>query len=326
MQLCSESMYRSWCTWRKLNAYPRKSLLKKVNARRFEFSIWVWSWPGTVSPTIYHFFQLHGGAERNQRANFWKHMPSSLFAARFWFCLCICSIPKCWTVFCGSDFWACAAVIGLKPVGIETAGKAIKHFLPCLDLEDPLRDRLPMNWRLVCLCAVKEFCVTCVPEVGDGGLSWKRQNSGHQLRWGDIFFCFQQSPFPQLVAPPVTWRPVGLVLRRWMLGLLWGAGKKHALQGVTQSKHYTKCSSFRGMTCHYSWYIHGVRFCFWPCFPAGGDRVWLGEFPHGVAPVRLRREVCWVGSPPPTLEDWEEEGPQLMMFKVAVWKSCRLSR
>lgn len=94
-------------------------------------------------------------------------------------------------------------MIGLKPVGIETAGKAIKHSLPCLDLEDPLRDRLRMNWGLVCLCAVKNFCVTCVPEVGDGSLSWKRQNSGHQLRRGDIFFRFQQSPFPQLVAPPV---------------------------------------------------------------------------------------------------------------------------
>ena len=95
-------------------------------------------------------------------------------------------------------------MIGLKPVGIETAGKAIKHSLPCLDLEDPLRDRLRMKWRLVSLCAVKKFCITCVPEVGDGGLSWKRQNSGHQLRWGNIFFRFQQSPSPQLVAPPVT--------------------------------------------------------------------------------------------------------------------------
>ena len=50
-------------------------------------------------------------------------------------------------------------MIGLKPVGIETAGKAIKHSLPCLDLEDPLRDRLRMNWRLVCLCAVKKFAL-----------------------------------------------------------------------------------------------------------------------------------------------------------------------
>ena len=108
-------------------------------------------------------------------------------------------------------------MIGLKPVGIETAGKAIKHSLPCLDLEDPLRDRLRMKWRLVSLCAVKKFCITCVPEVGDGGLSWKRQNSGHQLRWGNIFFRFQQSPFPQLVAPPVTMATSGV----WYYGGEW---------------------------------------------------------------------------------------------------------
>lgn len=74
-------------------------------------------------------------------------------------------------------------MIGLKPVGIETAGKAITQSLPCLYLKDLCRDGFRMNWLFVFLCAVKKLSVACIPDVGDGGLSGKHQHSGNQLRW-----------------------------------------------------------------------------------------------------------------------------------------------
>ena len=100
----------------------------------------------------------------------------------------------------------------------------------------------------------------------------------------------------------------GSIVRRWK--------KDHVLQGVEKSKH-------RVLELQKHVVIHGGSFCFGrACLQVVTDECGWESFLTGWHPYdfdgKLDTDRCWVGSPPPTLEDWAEEGLQLIMLTVTL--------